>query len=53
MLMLLYVSFLTGKRTTVHKNARLTPKGRALMLARLKVCDVAQATGISLTTLNK
>jgi transposase InsO family protein len=41
----------------VHKNARLTPKGRALMLARLKAgqhpVDVAQAMGISLTTLKK
>jgi transposase InsO family protein len=41
----------------VHKNARLTPKGRALMLARLEAGqhqqDVAQAMGVSLTTLKK
>lgn len=41
----------------MHKNARLTPKGRALMLARLEAgqhqCDVAQAMGVSLTTLKK
>jgi hypothetical protein len=36
----------------VHKDARLTPKGRGVMLDRLKAgqhqVDVAQATGISL-----
>jgi transposase len=41
----------------VHKNARLTPKGRALMLGRLEAGqhqrDVAQAMGVSLTTLKK
>jgi transposase InsO family protein len=41
----------------MHKNARLTPKGRALMLARLEAgqhqSDVAQAVGVSLTTLKK
>jgi transposase InsO family protein len=41
----------------VHKNARLTPKGRAVMLGRLEAgqhqLDVAQAMGISLTTLKK
>lgn len=41
----------------MHKNARLTPKGRALLLARLESGqhprDVAQAMGISLTTLRK
>jgi transposase InsO family protein len=41
----------------MHKNARLTPKGRALMLARLEAGqhqrDVAQAMGVSLTTLKK
>src|SRR5512135_3237328 len=55
--MLLHVSFLPGERTTVHKNARLTPKGRALMLSRLEAGqhqrDVAQAMGVSLTTLKK
>ena len=41
----------------MHKNARLTPKGRALMLARHQAGqhqrDVAQAMGVSLTTLKK
>ena len=41
----------------MHKNARLTPKGRVLMLARLEAGqhqrDVAQAMGVSLTTLKK
>src|SRR5579862_2668489 len=41
----------------MHKNARLTPKGRELMLGRLEAgqhqLDVAQAMGISLTTLKK
>jgi transposase InsO family protein len=41
----------------MHKNARLTPKGRALMLGRLEAGqhqgDVAQAMGVSLTTLKK
>ena len=41
----------------MHKNARLTPKGRALMLGRLEAGqhrrDVAQAMGVSLTTLRK
>lgn len=41
----------------MHKNARLTPKGRALMLGRLEAGqhrrDVAQAMGVSLTTLSK
>src|ERR1700683_1410739 len=41
----------------MHKNARLTPKGRELMLARLQAgqhqIDVAQAMGISLTTVKK
>jgi hypothetical protein len=41
----------------MHKNARLTPKGRQVMLARLQAAqhqiDVAQAMGISLTTVKK
>ncbi len=41
----------------MHKNARLTPNGRALMLSRLEAgqhqVDVAQAMGVSLTTLKK
>jgi transposase InsO family protein len=41
----------------VHKNARLTPKGREVMLARLETgqhqIDVAQAMGVSLTTVKK
>jgi transposase InsO family protein len=41
----------------MHKNARLTPKGREVMLARLQAgqhqIDVAQAMGVSLTTLKK
>ena len=41
----------------MHKNARLTPKGREVMLARLQAgqhqVDVAQAMGVSLTTLKK
>ncbi len=41
----------------MHKNARLTPKGRELMLGRLKAgqhqLDVAQAMGVSVTTLKK
>jgi transposase InsO family protein len=41
----------------MHKNARLTPRGRALRLARLEAgqhqADVAQAMGVSLTTLKK
>ena len=41
----------------MHKNARLTPKGRVLMLARLEAGqhqrDVAQAMGVSVTTLKK
>ena len=41
----------------MHKNARLTPKGREVMLARLKAgqhqVDVAQAMGVSLTTVKK
>jgi transposase InsO family protein len=41
----------------VHKNARLTPKGREVMLGRLEAGqhqrDVAQAMGVSLTTLKK
>jgi transposase InsO family protein len=41
----------------VHKNARLTPKGREVMLARLQAgqhqADVAQAMAVSLTTLKK
>jgi transposase InsO family protein len=41
----------------MHKNARLTPKGRAVMLGRLEAgqhqLDVAQAMGVSLTTLKK
>jgi transposase InsO family protein len=41
----------------MHKNARLTPKGREVMLARLEAgqhpTDVAQAMGISLPTLRK
>ena len=41
----------------MHKNARLTPRGRALMLERLAAgqhqADVAQAMGVSLTTLKK
>jgi len=41
----------------VHKNARLTPKGREVMLVRLEAgqhqLDVAQAMGVSLTTVKK
>jgi transposase InsO family protein len=41
----------------MHKHARLTPKGRETMLARLQAgqhqLDVAQAMGVSLTTLKK
>jgi len=41
----------------MHKNARLTPKGREVMLARLEAgqhpTDVAQAMGVSLTTVKK
>lgn len=41
----------------MHKNARLTVRGRALMLGRLEAgqhqLDVAQAMGVSLTTLKK
>jgi transposase InsO family protein len=41
----------------MHKNARLTPKGREVMLARLEAgqhqLDVAQALGVSLTTVKK
>ena len=41
----------------MHKNARLTPKGREVMLGRLEAgqhqVDVAQAMGVSLTTLKK
>jgi transposase InsO family protein len=41
----------------VHKNARLTPKGREVMLLRLEAgqhpSDVAQAMAVSLTTLKK
>lgn len=41
----------------MHKNARLTPKGRELMVGRLEAGqhqqDVAQAMGVSLTTLKK
>ena len=41
----------------MHKHARLTPKGRETMLARLQAgqhqADVAQAMGVSLTTLKK
>jgi transposase InsO family protein len=41
----------------MHKNARLTPKCRELMLARLQAgqhqLDVAQAMGVSLTTVKK
>ena len=45
------------ERTTMHKNARLTPRGRVLLLSRVQSGqhpdDVAQAMGISLTTLKK
>ena len=41
----------------MHKNARLTPKGREVMLARLEAgqhqVDVAQAMGVSITTVKK
>src|ERR1700752_2154445 len=41
----------------MNKNARLTPKGREVMLARLEAgqhqVDVAQAMGVSLTTVKK
>ncbi len=41
----------------MHKNARLTPKGREVMLGRLQAgqhqADVAQAMAVSLTTLKK
>jgi transposase InsO family protein len=39
-------------RTNIHKNARLTPQGRALMISRIvdkgwRVADAAQAAGLS------
>ncbi len=41
----------------VHQNARLTPKGRELLIARLErgkhVCDVACALGVSVRTIYK
>ena len=41
----------------MHKNARLTPKGREVMLGRLQAgqhqADVAQAMAVSVTTLKK
>ena len=41
----------------MHKHARLTPRGRETMLARLQAgqhqADVAQAMGVSLTTVKK
>lgn len=41
----------------MHKHARLTPKGRETMLARLQAgqhqADVAQAMGVSVTTVKK
>jgi len=41
----------------IHQNARLTPKGRELLIARLErgehVCDVACALGISVRTVYK
>jgi len=41
----------------VHQNARLTPKGRELLIARLErgehVCDIACALGISVRTVYK
>ena len=41
----------------MHKNARLTPKGREIVITRLQAgqhqADVAQAMGVSLTTVKK
>lgn len=41
----------------IHKNARLTPKGRALLIARLErgehPYDVATAMGVSVRTVYK
>lgn len=41
----------------MHKNARLTPRGREVLIARLqtgqKAAEVAQAMGISVTTVRK
>lgn len=41
----------------IHQNARLTPKGRELLIGRLErgehVCDVACALGISVRTVYK
>ena len=48
---------LRRERTTLHKHARLTPKGRELMITRLLAgehqLDVSQAMGVSLTTAKK
>ncbi len=41
----------------MHKNARLTPKGREVLIGRLErgehVCDVARALGVSERTVYK
>ena len=41
----------------MHKNARLTPKGREVLVARLdrgeRACDVACAMGVSIRTVYK
>lgn len=43
--------------TTMHKNARLTPNGREVLIRRLqagqRVAEVAQAMGISEPTVRK
>ena len=42
---------------TMHKNARLTPKGRALSIVRLdggeRPCDAARAMGVTVRTVYK
>jgi transposase-like protein len=55
--MLQHLSLLPGEGTTVHKNARLTPKGREVVITRLQAGqhqgNMAQAMGVSLTTVKK
>lgn len=47
----------SARGTTMHKNARLTPKGREVLVGRLaagcRVSEVAQALGISQSTVRK
>lgn len=47
----------SAKGTTMHKNARLTPKGREVLIQRIadgqRMAEVAQAMGISETTARK